>query len=98
MLLALGFDSRWVKIIMGCVTLVSYRLKINGSVYKQFHPQRGLPQGDPISPYLFLLCAEWLNISMDYYQFNGGVKGVSTGKGAPRIYIMFADVYAISCS
>lgn len=46
---------------MTCVKNVTYTVLVNGSVYGHIQPSRGICQGDPLSPHLFLMCAEVLS-------------------------------------
>ncbi|XP_019168373.1 PREDICTED: uncharacterized protein LOC109164072 [Ipomoea nil] len=92
MLLALGFDSRWIELIMLCVTTVSYNFMINGSRSSSITPTRGLRQGDPLFPYLFIICAEGLSVLLQRAQDRGLKHGCRVARGAPPIsHLFFAD-------
>ena len=60
-MLKLGFHPSWVNMVMRMVTTVSFLVLFNGERLEDFSPSRGIRQGDPISPYLFLLAAEGLS-------------------------------------
>lgn len=92
MMRRLGFDEAWIELIMNCVTSVSYRIKVNGELSHSFQPERGLRQGDPLSPYLFLLCTEGFSGLLNRAERDGLISGVKICRTAPNIsHLLFAD-------
>lgn len=88
----IGFDAVWINWIMECVSIVSYAYLINGSPYGQVQPKRGLRQGDPLSPYLFILCAEVLTGLCLQEQARGKFKGLRVARKSPQMnHLLFAD-------
>lgn len=84
----MGFDEKCIKLIMGCLDSVSFTIMINGFDT----PRGGLKQGDPLSPYLFLLCSEGFNALLEQAETTNKIKGVCVAQGAPSInHLFFAD-------
>lgn len=86
------FCTRWINWVMMCVTTISYEVCFNGSSIGPITPQRGLRQGDPLSPYLFLLCVEGLSDSLNQAASRGSIQGCQISPTAPVItHLLFAD-------
>ena len=64
-LIGLGFPNLFVGWIMQCITTTSYSISINGSMQGFFKCNQGIRQGDPIYPFLFVLCLEYLSRSLN---------------------------------
>jgi len=91
-MLKMGFNAKWVRLIMVCVTSVQYAIIVNGNPGEFFQPTRGLRQGDPMSPYLFLICAEVLSSLLFQAEKKGVIFCVPTSPKGPRIsHLFFAD-------
>lgn len=72
-LLKTGFDEIWVRWVMQCVTTVTFSVKFNGEPLQYFQPSRELGQGDPLSPYLFVIVANVLSSLMKQAVDNGSI-------------------------
>ncbi|KAF7802979.1 ribonuclease H [Senna tora] len=80
------------KIISKCVTTATMKVKINGELTDWIIPQAGLRQGDPLSPYLFVLCANVLSNYLIQAQTSKSIKGIKIARNAPIInHLMYAD-------
>jgi hypothetical protein len=88
----MGFASGYVSIIMRCVQSARFSLKLNGGVSGVFNPSRGLRQGDPLSPYLFLFCVEGFSALLRQAQVERQILGVKFGSDGPTVtHLLFAD-------
>ena len=85
----MGFADRWTQLIMSCVRSVFYSAVINGKQVGNSTPSRGLRQGDPLFPYLFLLCVEGLVSMMKEASRRGVVKRIAATKGGPKVANLF---------
>lgn len=94
----LGFDVKWRELVMKCVTSVTYSIRINGKPKGHIVPSRGIRQGGPLSPYLFLLCAEGFSALIKSAAASGHLRGVAVCCGGPKLSrLFFTDDSLIFC-
>ena len=94
----MGFDMKWIGWIMRCVESVSFSVLVNGSPSGHITPTRGIRQGDPLSPYLFILCSEVLSHLMTNASEINCLKGMKISTSGPTInHLLFADDALFFC-
>ena len=95
----MGFNECWIGLVMKCITLVSYSVIIDGSVHGNIVPTRGFRQCDPLSPFLFLLCAEGFSALINEAARCQQLNGISICRGSPKItHLFFAKDGLLFCS
>ncbi|KAL0006673.1 hypothetical protein SO802_008175 [Lithocarpus litseifolius] len=83
---------------MECVKTVTYSVLVNGEPCGMIQPSRGIRQGDPLSPFLFLLCTEGLNGLIKRAESNGEIHGFSLCRRGPKLtHLLFADDSLLFC-
>lgn len=87
----LGFRYDFARWIMGCVSSTSIVFLINGAASDFFNPQRGLCQGCPLSPLLFLLTVEGLSLMIKAAKRQGDLKGIEVGLNIWVTHLLFVD-------
>ena len=93
-----GFCEKWISWIMGAVCSFQQSVLINGNPNDQIIPQRGIREGDSLSPYLFILCADILNHLLKTSVAEGDIRGIKIGNGVPAItHLQFANDSLFSC-
>jgi hypothetical protein len=91
-MLKLGFSQDFVRLIMKCVTSVRFTVRANGHMLPMFIPSRRLRQGDPMSPFLFLLCGEGFTTLMNLFGGNYVDRGIRVSPRSPWInHLLFVD-------
>jgi hypothetical protein len=87
-LVRLGFQSEWGIGVMSRVTTVRYSVCLNGVPLESFQPSRGLHQGDPLSPYLFLLVADALSSAIQKDMQDNVIEELRISRNS---HLLFAD-------
>jgi ribonuclease HI len=87
-----NLPNEMINVIMSCITSVQSNVLWNGSRSEFFTPHCGVRQGDPMSPYLFVLCMDKLTHLIAEAVENGKWKPMRAGRSGPSIsHLMFAD-------
>lgn len=77
---------------MACIESISYSFLINGAPQGSVIPFRGLHQGDPLSPHIFILCTEVLSALCEKGQADGSLPEIRVSRHSPPInHLLFAD-------
>ena len=93
----MGFLAVWIERVMSFVITPSFSILANGKPYGIIHPSRGIRQGDPLSLYLFLLCAGFTAL-LAKTELERRIRGMSICRGAPRVTnLLFVDDSSLFC-
>jgi hypothetical protein len=90
-LLQTGFGLPTTNWILSCVNTTTYAVLINGESTHFFQSGRGLRQGCPLSPLLFILVMEGLNLSLKKGQAEGKLTGVKVSRLIKILHLLFVD-------
>lgn len=88
----MGFHPVWRRLIIGCVCSVNFAVILNGQPGNKFAPSRGLRQGDPLSPYSFMMVSDVLSRMISTATESKKLQGVRMcTHGPPISHIFFTD-------
>lgn len=95
----LGFGPNLIAVVLKCISTPVFSVVINGRVGDAIIPGRGLRQGCPLSPYLFIICAEGFSALIRSHERLGLWRGFACGPRAPTVtHLLFADDSLLFCS
>ncbi|KAI3509571.1 hypothetical protein L1887_24947 [Cichorium endivia] len=88
----MGFGTKWRLWIRGCLQSSRASVLINGSPTEEFAISKGVRQGDPLSPFLFIIAMEGLNVALQEARDKGLFKGLQLPNGGPCVsHLFYAD-------
>lgn len=89
---AFGFDLKVCKLVSQLVSTSSLAVLVNGGPCDFFKPSRGLRQGDPLSPILFIILAECMGRLIERKNMEGNIKGIKPASNSvPFMHQHFFD-------
>ena len=91
-MLQMNFGVNWRRWINRCLSSASISVLINGSPCNEFQMAKGVRQGDPLAPFLFIIAAEAFNVAMKQACDRGVFHGLHLPNSGPRIsHMQFAN-------
>lgn len=88
----IGFCEKWVHLVLQCVSTMSYNIVHGDKDMGPIIPSRGIRQGNPLAPYLFIICAEGLSALIHKYESKQWIRGIKICRRAPVIsHMLFVD-------
>ena len=88
----MGFGRSRIQWIWICLTTIEMLVIVNGSLSKPFKMERGLQQGDPLAPFLFVLVADILNRMLSKVVKEGLIEGITVGRqGVSLSHLQFTN-------
>ncbi|KAL5757923.1 hypothetical protein ACOSP7_020534 [Xanthoceras sorbifolium] len=94
----LGFPNKFIALIWDCISTSSFSFVVNGNVVGKVFPSKGLRQGYPLSPYLFLFCVEAFSAMIHGKAQREGPLGFRCCRGNPPVsHLFFADDSVLFC-
>ncbi|KAA0035248.1 LINE-1 retrotransposable element ORF2 protein [Cucumis melo var. makuwa] len=85
------FPLKWRKWINACISNVQYFILLNGSPKGRIKAERGIRQGDPLSPFIFVIAMDYLSRLLSHLETKGAIKGVSFNNCCNISHLLFAD-------
>ncbi|XP_026410452.1 uncharacterized protein LOC113305650 [Papaver somniferum] len=93
-----GFSQKFCQLISQCITTTQIDIQFNGSPCKPFISSRGIRQGDPFSPYLFIIAMDPFSRYLAHCEASKQLTGMKISKSAPKInHLLFADDCFLFC-
>lgn len=94
----MGFSQWWVHLVLRCVSIVSYPIVHYEHEIGLIKPARGIRQGDPIYPYLFIISVEGLSPLLRKYETKQWIRRIKICRKTPMVtHILFADYSYFFC-